>query len=858
MALSGIFYDNVGSYWRIQGEWTATQNTSANTSTITLKTYWIDRGSSTGVNSSSSKSGSSTIEGTVDSFSATAGLSPNQKKLINTQTRTVSHNSDGTFSGLDLAVSFSVAVTLSGTYYGTVTSSGSYMLNTIPRESTLGSPPTFTAGNNFTVSVNRSSSSFRHEAAIYVLDGGGIYGSPIKTVDLSTSQTSVSSSFSQAEITAIFTKLNGASSRGTRIILKTFNGSTEIGSTTSDGTVTAPAASTVDSSGYDMYQYTDEEIDFNIDRENSNFTHTVKIVLGTYTKTLTGVGSSVSWTPSAGEQTSLNGQFPNTSYKDGEIQIETFYNGVKVRSTTTKLLQFHIRNANPVFTGSISYLDVNSTTTAITSNNQYIIQGQSHLSVTLSSSSATAQKGATMVSYVFSVAGESVTKTYTTSAITHNFLTINAATNQTIVIEAVDSRGLRSTITKIVNVVPYSPPTITASAARINGFEADTILKLTSKESPITVPSGTKNFFTNNRYRTRPVGGAWSGYTSFTGAASSHQFVADDKTVQFLITGAYEVEFNVADRLTTSTITKTVSIGRPIFFIDDILGSIAMNDFPKDPNTFLLNGRLSFAGNMYASSGEGSVGGAIDLNNGDIVRANGIWFNDTAGSAGEGLLFPHASTPANSTNSADYDNFYMRDKKLFMNGNDFIEMLPGTSAGNGILLGSGGLTIIGGGESAKTYANGTFFSAGSEEMIVTSDNDVYIVSNMQGGYAGRREWKFNDDGIIYRPVYKEGNGYNTVTQRTDPSHDSPVLIQESNITVSSGATTGYSDFNFPVAFDSDPEWVITQSNESNSVYFATSPYNVTATGARIYTQRVNGGTSSVIVAVRVISCGKKA
>ncbi|MCA1800660.1 MAG: DUF859 domain-containing protein, partial [Actinobacteria bacterium] len=688
MALSGTFYSNVNSYWRIQGEWSATQNLSANSSSVTLKTYWIATSSNGAVYSSATKSGSSTIEGTTDSFTGSAALSGNQKKLINTQTKTINHNADGTFPDLDLAVSFGIEVTLNGTYYGTVSSSASYALNTIPRESTLSSTPSWTGGNNFTVSVNRASSSFRHEAELFVLDSSGTYGTSIKTISLSSSQTSVSSSFTEAENTALFNKLGGATSRGTRLRLYTYDGNTLIGSSTyKDGTITAPASS-YPASGYDAYQYTDELIDFPVKRANGAFTHTVRIKLGSYTKTITGVTTSVSWQPSTAEQSSLNSQMPNDSIMNGTIEIDTYYNGVQVRGTNTSLLQFHVRDADPVFTGSITYQDTRSTTTAITENDQYIIQGQSWLAVTLSASSVTAQKGATMSGFVFTVAGESQTTSYTTSAITRYFSTIDAATNQTIIVEAVDSRGNKSQVSKIVTVVPYSVPTLASAAVRINGFEAETLIQMISEIKPLLLPAGSKNFITNARYRTREKNGTWGSYVSFAGITQDFEYTSEVTEIIFDITKAYEVEFSVSDRLGTTNAIRTVGVGRPIFFINSALGSLGMNDFPKDPNTFLLNGQLTFAGNLYASTGEG--GGAIFLNNGDITGANGIWFGDTANNAGEGLLFIKSGAANNSTASADYDNFYIRDQHLYLNSRDFMQVVDGGSAGSLVRIGAGG------------------------------------------------------------------------------------------------------------------------------------------------------------------------
>lgn len=859
MALSGTIYSNVGSRHRIQLEWTATQNASANTSTVTARLYWIALDQYGAIYSSSSDPASITVNGSTSSTSATGALSGNQKKLIHTKVTTIDHNSDGTKT-FNLSASFTVNVTFSGNWIGTVSTSGSGTLNTIPRESTLSAAPTFTAGNNFTVSVNRASSSFRHEAVFYVKDAAGNYGSSIATFALSTSQTSVSSAFTVAENTAIFNKLDGAASRGTRVILKTYSGSTLIGETTRDGTVTAPTNSNI-TSGYDAYRYTDEDMSFGITRANSSFTHTVRFKLGTYTKTITGATTSVSWEPTSGEQNSLHAQMPNDVYKDGSIEIDTFYNGVQVRGTRSHLLQFHVRNANPIFTGTITYADTNSTTTTLTGNNQFIIQGKSILSVTLSAASVTAQKGATISGFTFMVSGKSATNPYTTSAITKNFSTINSSTNQTIVVEAVDSRGNKATISKIVTVIPYTPPTLSTSAARVNGFEATTTLKASGLFSRLMVGGVPKNDILNLRYRTKlKTSSTWGSYTSFSVGTSLGTFTGTDRTISIPITSAYDIEFSVSDRLSTTTALKSVGVGRPIFFIDDVLGSISMNDFPVDPNTFLLNGRLTFAGNLYASGVEGQTGGAIDVNNGDIVGANAIWWNDPTGNQGEGLLFPRSATPNKSGDASLYDNFYIRDGEFFLNNYGFMRWAEGDSAGKFVGFGAGGTTVVGGGESVARVLNDSGIPNANERMIVANDSYVNIISNLQSSWASGQTWTFNNDGIMYRPTYKEGNGFQTTTVRINPNHTDPMLIQEVNGTVSlaTSAATGTLNISWPVAFDVAPQWVIVGGRESNSAHASFAAYNITTTGCTVYATRLpSTGSGAYGTGFVAVACGRK-
>lgn len=190
---------------------------------------------------------------------------------------------------------------------------------------------------------------------------------------------------------------------------------------------------------------------------------------------------------------------------------------------------------------------------------------------------------------------------------------------------------------------------------------------MTARYSAVNV-SGAKNSITNRRYRTRARNGSWGGYVTFPGTinTTTQTFNGTNQTVNLAITGTFDVEFSVSDRFGTTTIVRTVGVGRPIFFIDDVLGSIAMNDFPKDPNTFLLNGALTFAGNLYADTSEG--GGAINLNNGDITKANAIFFNDSSNALLEGIHFAKSGITAGSVNPSDYDTFKIVDGKVTLQG----------------------------------------------------------------------------------------------------------------------------------------------------------------------------------------------
>ena len=232
MATSGTIQEAIRTGYRIQIAWTVdSQSVANNTSTVTAKVQLVSTGSSYTINSTASKSGSLTINGTKYTFNFTASLSGNQTKTLFTKTVTVSHASDGTKT-CSFSATCGINVTLSGTYYGNVTASGSGTFNTIARASTISSVTSsvsVTGSNEVTVSISRKSSSFTHTVVFS-------FGSYSKTT------TGVGTSTSYAIPTSWLNAIPNATSGTAKVTVTTYSGSTKIGSAVSKNfTVTVPS-----------------------------------------------------------------------------------------------------------------------------------------------------------------------------------------------------------------------------------------------------------------------------------------------------------------------------------------------------------------------------------------------------------------------------------------------------------------------------------------------------------------------------------------------------------------------------------------------------------------------------------------
>ncbi|CAG9621087.1 DUF859 family phage minor structural protein [Sutcliffiella rhizosphaerae] len=588
MALSGAFNRNIGSHWRMRVEWSATQNIAANTSTITMELYWEGLTQYSQVFSSSTNNGSQTIDGNSASFTASPAINANQKKLLNRRTRTINHNSDGSKS-LTLSASFALNVTLAGTYYGNQTFSSSITLDTIPRASSISSAPNLTAGANMTMSISRASTSFRHDVWFDLQNSSGSW---INIKSWTGINTSVSTSFTTADIINIFNQLNGRTSTPSRIRIQTKSGNTNIGGVVSrTGTVSAPNNSYVSSSrNFNI----GNSVPITISRANSSFTHTVRIKFGNSTiATLSGVGQSTTWTPSTAQINSMHNATPNANKATVTFEVDTFYSTAQVRVMRSNTGTASVVDANPVFPNSrIAYYDSNTATVSITSSNQYVIQNKSVVVANITSA-ATPQKGSSISSYRLALNGNTWTRT---GIGTHSLGILTANSNVTLTVDAIDSRGNSTRASITVQVLPYSTPSLTTISSRLYGFEDETTLRIRGTISPLIVASQSKNLVQSAMYRIKlTTTSTWGSWTSFSGLTlSGGEYSVDPTILNLPKENSYNLEFRVGDVFQTVTIARVIDVGIPFIFMDSVKKALGVNTFPETGYMIDIAGRAQF------------------------------------------------------------------------------------------------------------------------------------------------------------------------------------------------------------------------------------------------------------------------
>lgn len=199
------------------------QSIANNTSNVTVK-VWIKR-----INTGYSTYGNGTCYCTINGTSYNASITNSQvitstPICILNRTLDIAHNSDGT--KVLTMISY-----INHDMFSSSSQSYSQTLSTIPRTSSFTlSHSSIDAGGTIVVNISRASSSFTHAVGFY-------FGN--HTVSLGTS---VGTSVSYAIPISFLDAIPNSTSGSARIIVDTYSGSTRIGSTSKNFTITAPSS----------------------------------------------------------------------------------------------------------------------------------------------------------------------------------------------------------------------------------------------------------------------------------------------------------------------------------------------------------------------------------------------------------------------------------------------------------------------------------------------------------------------------------------------------------------------------------------------------------------------------------------
>lgn len=214
---------------------------------------------------------------------------------------------------------------------------------------------------------------------------------------------------------------------------------------------------------------------------SSSFTDNLQIKYGnTVIKTINNYQSKTEISFSQNELNTIY-NLMNTVNEGTITAIITTKSGSTTIGTNSKTAKGSLKDCNPTFVASnVTYYDNNNTITAITQNNQHIVQNLSNLIVSISA--ATGKKGATISKYVAKLNG--VEKQRATAG-TVNFNTINSSTDLSLEVTAVDSRGNTTTVNKTITILEWSLPKAEIDLKRLNNFEDESYLTVKANFSSV-------------------------------------------------------------------------------------------------------------------------------------------------------------------------------------------------------------------------------------------------------------------------------------------------------------------------------------------------------------------------------------
>lgn len=506
MALSGTFQNYPVSSFGLYCEWSGAQSVTGNYTDVTLKVYLSYYTLDVGARSDSTIS----INGVSETYTVPAiedYSSSWKKKLLKTKNVRVSHNADGTKSGVALSASWRFSGTYSGVSVGTITASTTVTLNSIDRSApTVSCSVSNITANGFKISASSSATA---DIWQYSLNGGSTW-----TQFSSTAGTSASVTLSTLLPNTTYSVRVRARKRTNQV----YGTSSTVSAKTLGGAVLLSCSS------------------FSADAASISLSLRVTVYNAAYTNYITIKNGSTTYLSLAGriwsagtanrtitltssERTTLLNAMASVKSFTATIELVTKSGSTQIgsASTCTCTIRTSQANSGPSISG-FTFADSYSTTTAITDNDQVLIQDYSRLTVT--PGTAAARNGASIVSYSAVCSG--VTKSNTTGAAL-SLGTIGTSGTRDITLTVTDSRGYTASVTQSVTVVPYSKPRVSSvSLRRTNDIETEMQLVFNGSISPITVDGTQKNSLLYARYRYKLTSASsYNSYTSILGSVTA-------------------------------------------------------------------------------------------------------------------------------------------------------------------------------------------------------------------------------------------------------------------------------------------------------------------------------------------------
>ena len=303
-------------------------------------------------------------------------------------------------------------------------------------------------------------------------------------------------------------------------------------------------------------------------------------------RTITNGGTSgtYTWELTEEERNQLRGEIPNS--KTGICRMGIYSTIGSSTQASYKDVTYTIVNGNPTF--DADYLDTNSTTTAITGDNQQIIRNQSLLEIVVSN--ATAIKEATLSSVKTEINGTTYNATLSGGTATFNIGTLNVSTNTNAVVTLTDSRGFTATQTLELEILNWELPTAIITLQRENNYYLNTNINVDANYSSLD----SHNTITlKTRYK-KVTDSSYGSYVTLQDNVTS--------TLNLDNNYQWDVQVLVQDLLGQTTYNLTLDKGIPIIFFDRLRRSMGINCFPEEDESLEISGERVWLGKEISDS----------------------------------------------------------------------------------------------------------------------------------------------------------------------------------------------------------------------------------------------------------------
>lgn len=295
-------------------------------------------------------------------------------------------------------------------------------------------------------------------------------------------------------------------------------------------------------------------------------------------------GSSYTFSLTEAERNTIRNSIPNANSRNVFIFLKTELGGQTYYSY--KVAVFSIVNAKPTI-ATRSYLDTNSTTTAVTRNNQILIQNKSTLQYNFTSLNAL--KGASLASLKIDVNGTIRTISLSGTSVasnSYNYGVVNVSNDFTSKVTITDTRGNYTTYNVPLKMWEYYNPSAIVQCSREANYYSNCTINVDANYASLNNTNTIAIKFRMKKKNTQ-TWGDWETISDNT----PYNFTADNEF-------AWDIQVNLVDILgtsTTYTISKAIDVGTPLVFYDVKRRSVGVNCIPLNNGSCEINGFLALA-----------------------------------------------------------------------------------------------------------------------------------------------------------------------------------------------------------------------------------------------------------------------